>query len=318
MPVLSIIVPVYKVEPYLPKCIESILAQTFTDFELILIDDGSPDRCGEICDEYAAKDNRIVVIHQKNEGVSAARNAGLDAAKGDYIGFVDSDDLIHPSMYQMLYETAETTGSEITCCNSELFETNTPPDFRIASEGLVSGATVVFPKNEIQVDLYSRPSVLKGFCYTKLFCSSLLSNVRFPLRVPIWEDLCFLSAVYNSEDGICAAYLNDTLYYYRIRNQSATRSLTGCNFRGRSKMFKKQIYSMLPCESSDVRAAALGFFLDSCVSHLQLCDQFGRAKTRRDIFRVKRAMLYWILHGTIYNLLTPAQRHRFLKEGVLH
>ena len=92
MPELSIIVPVYKVEPYLPKCIDSILAQTFSDFELILIDDGSPDRCGEICDEYAARDDRVVVIHRENRGVSAARNAGLDAARGEYIGFVDSDD----------------------------------------------------------------------------------------------------------------------------------------------------------------------------------------------------------------------------------
>ncbi|MDR2409141.1 MAG: glycosyltransferase, partial [Bacteroidales bacterium] len=92
MTVLSIIVPVYKVEPYLRRCIDSILAQTFTDFECILIDDGSPDGCPAICDEYAEKDKRIMVIHQENEGVSAARNAGLDIAKGEWIGFVDSDD----------------------------------------------------------------------------------------------------------------------------------------------------------------------------------------------------------------------------------
>jgi len=90
-PKISIIVPVYKVEPYLRKCIDSILAQTFTDFELILVDDGSPDGCGKICDEYAKKDNRILVIHKSNGGLSSARNAGLEIAKGEYIGFVDSD-----------------------------------------------------------------------------------------------------------------------------------------------------------------------------------------------------------------------------------
>ena len=119
MPELSVIVPVYKVEKYLSKCIDSILAQTFTDFELILIDDGSPDRCGEICDEYAAKDSRIIVIHQQNKGVSAARNAGLEIAKGKYIGFVDSDDWIEPEMYQILIATANETASELVICGSK-------------------------------------------------------------------------------------------------------------------------------------------------------------------------------------------------------
>ena len=91
---VSIIVPIYNVEKYLPRCIESILAQTFTDFELILVDDGSPDRCGEICDYYKKKDKRVKVIHKENGGLSSARNAGINIAIGDYIGFVDSDDYI--------------------------------------------------------------------------------------------------------------------------------------------------------------------------------------------------------------------------------
>ena len=88
---VSIIVPIYNVEKYLSKCIDSILAQTYNDIEVILVDDGSPDNCPKICDEYAQKDNRVIVIHQKNAGVSAARNAGLKAAHGEYIGFVDPD-----------------------------------------------------------------------------------------------------------------------------------------------------------------------------------------------------------------------------------
>lgn len=99
MPTISIIVPVYNVEAYLCRCIDSILAQTFTDFELILVDDGSPDNCSSICDEYAKKDSRIVVVHKENGGLSDARNTGLDIAKGEYIGFVDSDDFIHPQTY---------------------------------------------------------------------------------------------------------------------------------------------------------------------------------------------------------------------------
>ena len=99
-PKISVIVPVYKVEPYLRKCLDSIVNQTYRNLQIILVDDGSPDNCGKICDEYAARDRRIEVIHQENGGISAARNAGLNLADGDYIGWVDSDDWIEPEMYE--------------------------------------------------------------------------------------------------------------------------------------------------------------------------------------------------------------------------
>ena len=101
-PLISVIVPVYRVEKYLDKCVQSILTQTYKNLEIILVDDGSPDRCPEMCDAYAAKDCRVIVIHKENEGLSAARNSGMGIAKGDYIGFVDSDDWIAPEMYEHL------------------------------------------------------------------------------------------------------------------------------------------------------------------------------------------------------------------------
>ena len=104
MPTVSVIVPVYNVASYLPRCIDSILAQTYTDFELILVDDGSPDNSGAICDEYAAKDSRIRVIHQKNGGVSVARNVGIDAARGRFVAFIDSDDYVDIDYLQTLVE----------------------------------------------------------------------------------------------------------------------------------------------------------------------------------------------------------------------
>ena len=115
-PKISIIVPVYKVEKYLCRCLDSIVAQTFTDWECILIDDGSPDNSGKICDEYAEKDGRFRVIHQENAGVSAARNAGLDAARGEWIGFVDSDDWVESNMYEYLYNNALETKSDVVIC----------------------------------------------------------------------------------------------------------------------------------------------------------------------------------------------------------
>ena len=105
-PEISIIVPVYQVEKYLNECIDSILAQTFTDFELILVDDGSPDNCPALCDAAAEKDSRVRVIHQQNKGLSGARNAGIDVARGNWLGFVDSDDMIDPTFCEKMLHTA--------------------------------------------------------------------------------------------------------------------------------------------------------------------------------------------------------------------
>lgn len=110
---ISVIVPIYKVEKYLAKCIDSILAQTFSDFELILVDDGSPDACPEICDAYARKDPRVVVIHRENGGLSAARNSGLEIAKGKYITFCDSDDYLAPDFLEVLYTRIEEDGADV-------------------------------------------------------------------------------------------------------------------------------------------------------------------------------------------------------------
>ena len=114
-PKISVIVPVYKVESYLGKCLDSIIGQTYHILEIILIDDGSPDRCGEICDEYAAKDPRIHVIHQQNAGLSAARNAGLDIASGDYIMFVDSDDWVEKNTCETVLMIAQQQQADIVC-----------------------------------------------------------------------------------------------------------------------------------------------------------------------------------------------------------
>ena len=114
---ISVIIPVYKVEKYLEKCVESVLAQTYSDLEIILVDDGSPDGCGRLCDGFAARDARVRVIHKSNGGLSSARNAGLDAATGAYIGFVDSDDYIHPAMYEKLHAALVRTGAGVCLCD---------------------------------------------------------------------------------------------------------------------------------------------------------------------------------------------------------
>lgn len=122
MPKVSVIVPVYKAEGYLHRCVDSILAQTFTDFELLLIDDGSPDRSGEICDEYAKKDSRIRVIHKENGGVSSARQRGLDESVGEYTIHADHDDWVEPEMLDELYKKAKEEDADMVIC--DFFQNN--------------------------------------------------------------------------------------------------------------------------------------------------------------------------------------------------
>ncbi|MBU3127159.1 glycosyltransferase [Clostridium tagluense] len=125
-PLISVIVPVYKVELYLSRCIDSIINQSYKNLEIILVDDGSPDNCGRICDEYANKDNRIKVIHKGNGGLSSARNSGLNVSTGDYIGFVDSDDWIESAMFKSLVELAERENADIVQCGfQEVFNDGT-------------------------------------------------------------------------------------------------------------------------------------------------------------------------------------------------
>ena len=173
-PLLSIIVPVYKVENYLQKCIDSILAQTFTDFELILVDDGSPDGCPALCDAAAAKDARVRVIHQKNGGLSAARNAGLDVARGAWIGFVDSDDYIAPEMYEKLYRAVQSTGADLALC-----------DYAKVDEAGVPGVQTHVPVP--QKSLTGRELLQKAYwttaqiAWNKLYRRTIFAQLRYPV-----------------------------------------------------------------------------------------------------------------------------------------
>ena len=116
LPLISVIIPVYNVEKYLKKCIDSVINQTYTNLEIILVSDTSPDNCEKICDDYAEKDSRIKVIHKEKNGLSAARNAGIDIASGKYIGFVDSDDYIALDMYELLYKNILKENADISAC----------------------------------------------------------------------------------------------------------------------------------------------------------------------------------------------------------
>ncbi|MEH7095825.1 glycosyltransferase [Neobacillus vireti] len=185
-PTISIIVPIYKVEQYLHNCIDSILAQTFLDFELILVNDGSPDGCGRICDEYKKTDKRVKVIHKKNGGAYSAYNAGLDVAQGEYIGIVDGDDYIDRDMYETLYRLAIEHNADVAECSLNIVSENglSPKE----NHGKIEKGNHLFALKKLLEFPY-----LNGPC-TKLYKKELFNDLRYPKK--LYEDSFMAYKIY--------------------------------------------------------------------------------------------------------------------------
>ena len=173
MDLISVIVPVYKVENYLDKCVQSIVDQTYRNLQIILVDDGSPDNCGAMCDAWAAKDRRIRVIHKENGGLSDARNAGMAVADGKYMGFIDSDDYIAPDMYQRLLEQLTADGSDIAACGVEMIYEDDTPRRMLTPDG----CHVL--DNSQAMEAIIRESLLKQPVWYKLYKTKLIRDIPF-------------------------------------------------------------------------------------------------------------------------------------------
>ncbi|SMC98076.1 glycosyltransferase family 2 protein [Sporomusa malonica] len=224
MPKVSIIVPVYNVQEYLRRCIDSILKQTFTDYQLILVNDGSPDQCPAICDEYAASDKRIEVIHKKNGGLSSARLAGFQLAKGDYICFADSDDYLDECMIEKLYSSCVSEDADIALCG-----------YYTANDNQAKAHKLPFDTNIIQKDeitsnfvlpiighIYSLGYInLPGFLWLRLFKKEILDKKCFVSEREFYtEDVIFNLLIAPKCQRI--AIVNIPLYYYWQNLQSLT------------------------------------------------------------------------------------------------
>ena len=213
-PKISVIVPVYKTEGLLDRCVESIVGQTYKNLEIILVDDGSPDNCPAMCDEWAEKDSRIRVIHKENGGVSSARNAALDIATGDYIGFVDSDDWIEPEMYSSLIQKISESGKNIALCSY----------YAVEISGERYECRCVVDKEVLDKDDYFRFIVLGGdggYIWNRLYDADILKEVRFDEDIWYSEDLLFNFKTAQKSNG--AAILDKIEYNYvqkRIKEQA--------------------------------------------------------------------------------------------------
>ena len=208
MPQVSAIVPVYQAQKYIRYCIESILVQTFSDFELILVDDGSTDLSGNICDQYAQKDSRIRVIHMKNKGAAAARNRGLDAAVGNYIIFVDSDDYVEQDMFLKLYETIRSGVYDLVVCGFMNVYEDSEKNFGVSlSEKTITGKDVfIHFKNSKNYGMWT-------VVWNKIYSAELLKQIRFP-EGKFFEDEFFSDQLYLRCKKIHV--IPDVLYNYRI------------------------------------------------------------------------------------------------------
>ncbi len=210
---ISIVVPVYNVEKYLRQCVDSVLAQTYSDWELILVDDGSPDSCPRICDEYAAKDTRIKVIHKNNEGLSSARNAGIKNACGEYITFIDSDDLIHRNYLDILFSTLTRSQADMACI-----------DFCDHHNKLKCSNCCIYIFSGVEFSeklLYQQYRYCSHSACGKLYKKQLIKNDFYKIGVG-YEDL---DAFYRLFPGVSKiAYTPDKLYYYRLNSNSYLHS----------------------------------------------------------------------------------------------
>lgn len=274
LPKISIIVPVYKAEPYLHRCVDSILAQTFTDWELILVDDGSPDQSGKICDEYAKKDQRVKVIHKVNGGVSSARQKGLDEARGEYTIHADPDDWAEPNMLEELYNEASKKEADMVMC-----------DFicEYKSGGVICKQEIKYSHaDDILKKMFAQQ--LHGSCWNKLIRRECYDkyNIRFPKNIIRWEDLYVVCSLLMHP--IRVAYLPKAFYHYDliINNNSIVRKVTKQGLDSQIQFIEhfKQIGCSLDLLYPSMRATKELAFYSNILEKEQIISLFSEINDR--------------------------------------
>ena len=211
MPEISVIVPVYKVEKYIHKCIDSILAQTFTDFEVILVDDGSPDSCGEICDEYSKQDMRIQVIHKQNGGLSDARNVGMRYASGKYVIFIDSDDYIELDMFEYMHNNIQKSDADMATCGIYEVYSDRIEAQKEEADFICSG--------EEAFRCILRGHTIRGEIWNKLIKKCCIKSLQFP-KGRLYEDIYYTVDLMQNIKKVAVG--TKPKYYYLHRQESIT------------------------------------------------------------------------------------------------
>lgn len=286
-PCISVIVPVYNAEKYIGRCIESILNQTLTDLELILIDDGSPDNCGVICDAYAVKDNRVRVFHQENRGVSAARNIGIDNAQGEYITFVDSDDYIEPYALEILYHDIVFYNADISCAHGRAKYSN-------ATEALEKSKHIIWRDN----DAIKKSLLDNGATYSscrKLYRNEFIGDTRFVEGRKIHEDSFFVFCCCLKKPVFVLR--NAYIYHYRNNPDSASHAPFSDKFLD-ILYFANQKQELINKYFPELQAEANNMVVKANLSMLNLFCRTNDKKYKKDIKQciktVKKLKKYFV------------------------
>ena len=301
MATISVIVPIYKVEAYLDRCVQSIVDQTYTNLEIILVDDGSPDRCGEICEEWAKKDARIRVIHKENGGLSDARNAGMAVATGEYIGFVDSDDWIEPRMYELLYASMQASGAQIAECTRENFSDTTD----------VTPFTEDQPKQQLYtaeqaLDELIGDGVLRQTVWNKLYCTKLVKDKLFPVG-KINEDEFWTYRVFG--DANLIVRVDAALYHYYQREDSIIHTYDARRlacleaFEQRNAYLVERYPSLLP--------KATAYWMLACFYHYQSMTQYKDVDPDGELRKMVHSKFCAIDDSAIKSVVSLKQRAWF-------
>lgn len=292
---ISIIVPIFKVEPYLDECITSLVSQTYRNLEIILVDDGSPDNCPTMCDQWALRDSRIRVIHKKNGGLSDARNAGLSVSTGEYIMFIDSDDFVDNVMVEKLLDIAISHNADVAACSIKKFKDGHSFVFR---NYLKKEFTVYNGIEGIEAMLYEK---IDCAAWNKLYRKSSIEGYEFPVG-RYNEDVIFHFYSWQNMNKI--VYTKEAYYNYRVTENSLTHS-----FSDRRKDYMKNAFEIKEQIESHIPSlcGAGAFYLNVCASNT-LMDLWYAHKigAYKDYFQMCQAVVrknyYEILKSPRYNM----------------
>lgn len=311
---ISVIVPVYKVEKYLAKCVDSLLVQTFTDFELILVDDGSPDRCGEICDDYAAKDSRVHVIHRENGGLSAARNSALDwifmNGSGDWVTFVDSDDWVDRRYLELLYTAAIDNGADVSACLFQLVPGEDKPH---------RGVVVMAPEQ-----FWTRDYLTATIACAKLYRKALFEKIRYPVG-KVHEDEYVTYRILFQLDSMPVVMA--PLYYYFRHQGSLSIDYFSAGALDKRPAYRAQIAFFNERGCFDAYASTLVRYLNFLARYIVSWEKVAVrpfdipfAEMRDEFMRYynegkKRVSFPWYRNYDMHRLLHPV-RARFYRPFI--
>ena len=300
-PLISVIVPIYKVEDLLSRCVDALLTQTYENLEIILVDDGSPDRCGEICEDYARKDSRVVVIHKENGGLSSARNAGIDIARGEYLGFVDSDDWVAPETYEWLLGMALEENVKLVCAGRWDYSSWTGEK----TLGLCPQKREVISGEELAKRIFTWDNV-DSAAWDKLYHRSLFREIRYP-HGKINEDLPTTYRI--ALDAGRVGMLDKPVYYYYHRDGSiTTASFSPKAFQ--ASAHTAQVLEHISREYPQLVSFARYFHVRQLGYLCQIMELDGKETMTKyqDVYREKRSQLRKLLPFILKSNLPTRQQ----------